>query len=265
MSKKGILNSINSFLSNHKGLLTGASLLTSVAANKAMAQDNPHHSPSLQEYAQTMQINIEQANANDKAQLYKNYVNEHGLSEHEIKSTLHVLNDDCESYGKRTCAIAEIYQDAFDRHEDNIMMLQYKDMRQPNLTGKDKMAMIDDRTTELQNIYGEYNDYEYKQATAETSSTTPENEQIQNMLNQAITGEFDENQLVHDDTTYAELGGLAVYVSIQIQAREDVLERGLLEHSRRTYEAEAEMEEFQKHKEQESQFKNPFGGGGRDR
>ncbi|PPR19610.1 MAG: hypothetical protein CFH43_00088 [Proteobacteria bacterium] len=265
MSKKGILNSIKGFLSHHKGLITGAGLLTSVAANKAMAQDSPHQSPSLQEYAQTMQVDTAQFTTSDKAKLYKKYVNEHGLSEKEIKSTLHVLNDDCESYGKRTCAIAEIYQEAFDRHEDNIMMLQYKDMRQPNLSGQDKIGMIDDRTTELKNIYGEYNDYEYKQTPAQTSSTAPENQQIQNMLDQSITGEFDENQLVHDDTTYAELGGLAVYVSIQSQAREDVLERGLLEHSKRTYEAQAEMEEFQNHKEQESQFKNPFGGSGRDR
>lgn len=259
MSKKGILNSINGFLNNHKGLLTGASLLASVSANKAIAQENSHTTSSLQDYAQTLQVeNIQDNSHKAKAELFKSYVEKNGLKPSEIQDTLRALDSDCAYADKRTCAIAEIYQEAFDRHEDNIMMLQYKDMQNTSLSGRDKIEMIEDRSIELKNMYGEFNDYEYQQSPSTSSSTSPENENIQNMLSQSLNGEFDENQIAHGDMTYADLGGLAVYVSIQNKAREDVLDRGLLEHTKKIYEAEVEMDNFQKAKEAESKFKNPF-------
>lgn len=233
MSKKGFMGRISDLVKNNKGLAAGVTMLGAVAATKMNSQDE---NISLQDYATDYAathvvdgvdntIDTETIEVS-KSQIYRAYIDEHGISKEEmdelIQKPRHELTNEERS-------IINIYHNAKQTHEDNIVHFMRNECTNQEMTEQEKYDALQDRKLELSNLLGDKYDheeeYERQGPRQYCAGTRNENGIVQTALDHALEGNTSQSahllmsSLVQDDPD-----GLAKIISAHEHARQDVIE-----------------------------------------
>lgn len=259
VSKKGLLTKIADGFKNSRSGMLGVTFAAGLSSGKSFGAETPHlQSVDIQSYAASQNIETELLNsAQSKAEVYQAFVAEHGLQDNEIES---LLNYEPSNINETQAGhIVTAYEAIQEQHDNRMITLLRTEMKNPDLEGQDKLNMLQDRKAELQNLYGDDEHYQYKHSEHVPSSLHGENAQFQNLFEQSLNGEDISGTVIVNNITVEDVGGLAVYASLEQSVRDKVID-GFIQSYEPVFEAEVEMDRVDSQMRSENKFRSPFGG-----